>query len=119
MSYIDCTKSRLAKYRTSTENNLEQTCYYAQTKKDRLYNQFLARNLNENPYDLTLTIDRVTNTLEKARQNPNNISNDGRNNLLKKEKNGHEPDAGTTEQNDKGDDKGKAKRKKGPQFLLL
>ena len=59
---IDCTKSGPTKYRTDAENNLEQTCYYAQKKKDRLYNKFLARNLNENPYDLTLTIDCVTKT---------------------------------------------------------
>ena len=67
---IDCTKSGLSKYRTNADNNLEQTCYYAQKKKDTVCNKFSARNLNENPYDLTLTIDRVTKTLEKTRQKP-------------------------------------------------
>ena len=72
---IDYTKSGPAKYRTDAENNIKQTCYYAQKKKDRLYNKFSARNLNENSHDLTLTIDCVTKTLEKARQKPYEITN--------------------------------------------
>ena len=34
-------------------------------KKDRIYNWFLARKLNENENDLTFTFDCVTNSLEK------------------------------------------------------
>ena len=113
---IDCTKSGLAKYRTNADNNLEQTCYYAQKKKDRLYNKFSARNLNENSYDLTLTIDCVTKTLEKARQKPYDITNDS---LPMNEKNGRELSAGATERNDKGDDRSRAKERKRPRFLLL
>ena len=116
---IDCRKSGPAKYRTSVENNLEQTFYYAQKKKDRLYNKFSARNLNENPYDLTFTIDRVTKTLEKARQKLYDITNGNDNNLVKNEKNEREPDTGTAERNDRGDDSGGAKERKRPRFLLL
>ena len=60
---IDCGKSGPAKYRTNPDNNLTQTCYYAQKKKDRLFDKFIAQNLNENKQKLTFTIDT---TLEKA-----------------------------------------------------
>ena len=90
-----------------------------QKKKDRFDNKFLARNLNENRYDLTLTIDHVTKALEKARQKPYDLVQSDGGNLTKNEKNGSEPDSGTTEQNDKGDDKGRSKGRKRPRFLLL
>ena len=64
---IDCTKTGPAKYRTDAENNIEQTCYYAQ-KNDRIYNRLPARNLNEDVNDLTFTIDRVRKSIEKMRQ---------------------------------------------------
>ena len=45
---IDCGKSGLSKYRTEADNNLKQTCYFAQKKKDRLFDEFTAVNLNQN-----------------------------------------------------------------------
>ena len=110
---IDCTKRGPSKYRTNADNNLEQT------KKDTVCNKFSARNLNENPYDLTLTIDRVTKTLEKTRQKPYGLIQSDGDNLTKNEKDGREPDSGTAERNDKGDDRGREKGRKRPQFLLL
>ena len=112
----DCTESGPAKYRTDAENNLEQTCYYAQKKKDRLYNKFSTWNLNENSYDLTLTIDRVTKTLEKTRQTLYETTNDS---LPTNEKDGREPDAGAAERNDNRIYRDRAKGRKRPRFLLL
>ena len=60
---IDFGKSGPAKCRTNADNNLTQTCYYTQKKKDRLFDKFITQNLNENNQKLTLTIDT---TLEKA-----------------------------------------------------
>ena len=45
---IDCGKSGPSKYRTEADNNLTQTCYYGQKKKDRIFNKFTATNLNPN-----------------------------------------------------------------------
>ena len=35
---IDCGKSGPAKYRTQADNNIQQTCFFSQKKKDRLFN---------------------------------------------------------------------------------
>ena len=113
---IDCTKSCPAKYRTEAESNIEQTCYYTQKKKDRLYSKFSARNLNENQNDLKFTTDRIAKSLEKPRQKPYETTND---NLTTNVKDGLESDTGDTKQNDNGDDRGGTKGRKRPGFLLL
>ena len=43
---IDCGQSGPAKYRTQADNNVEQTCFFSQKKKDRLFDRFTARNHN-------------------------------------------------------------------------
>ena len=45
---IDCRESGPAKYRTDADRNLEQFPYYGQNKKDRLFNKFLAKKVNQN-----------------------------------------------------------------------
>ena len=77
---------------------------------------FITSSRPENPYDLTLTIDRMTKTLEKARQKPYEKTNDS---LPTNERDGCKPDTATAERNDKGDDRCSAKGRKRPQFLLL
>ena len=49
---INCRKSGPAKYRTKANSNFEQFCYYGQIKKDRLFNKFLAKNVNQNENSL-------------------------------------------------------------------
>ena len=44
---MDCRNSGPAKYRTNADNDFEQFCYYAQKKKDRLYNKFLAKRIDK------------------------------------------------------------------------
>ena len=41
---IDCVQSGPAKYRTQADNNIQQTCFFSQKKKDRLFNRFTANN---------------------------------------------------------------------------
>ena len=45
---IDCRKSGPAKYRTHTDNNFDQICYYGQNKKDKLLNKFSAKRMQQN-----------------------------------------------------------------------
>ena len=56
---IDCRKSGPAKYTTNTDNNLEQFYYYGQNKKDRLFNEFLAKRVEQNNNLLVFQVDIV------------------------------------------------------------
>ena len=42
---IDCGKSGPPKYRTEADNNVRQTCFFSQKKKDRVFDRFTAHNL--------------------------------------------------------------------------
>ena len=42
---IDCGKSGPSKYRTEAGNNVRQTCFFGQKKKDRVFDRFAAHNL--------------------------------------------------------------------------
>ena len=54
---VDCGKNGPAKYRTETDDNLNQTCYFGK-KKDRIFNKLTATNLNPSSCDnLTFTIE--------------------------------------------------------------
>ena len=63
---IDYRKSGPAKYRTKADNNFEQFCYFHQNKKDRLFNTFLAKRVEENNNSLVFKIDSVTNTTKNG-----------------------------------------------------
>ena len=58
---IDCRKSGPAKYRTDADSNFEQFCYYGQNKKDRLFNKFLAKKVDQNENSLVFQIKSVIN----------------------------------------------------------
>ena len=60
-STIDCRKSGPAKYRTNADSNFEKFCYYGQNKKDRLFNKFLAKRVEQNNNSLVFQIDSATN----------------------------------------------------------
>ena len=63
---IDCRKSGPAKYRTDADSNFEQFCYYGQNKKDRLFNKFLAKKVNQNENLLVFQIDSVINVTKNG-----------------------------------------------------
>ena len=56
---IDCRKSGPEKYRTDADSNFEPFCHYKQNKKDRLFNSFLAKKVNQNENLLVFQIDSV------------------------------------------------------------
>ena len=66
---IDCGKSGPSKYRTEPNNNLTQTCYFAQ-KKDRLFNRFTGTNLNPDRCELIFIIETSTQNTIKERHLP-------------------------------------------------
>ena len=59
---IECKKSGLSKDRTNVEGNFEQFCDYGQNKKDRLYNKFLAKKIDEKNDCLVFQIDSLVKT---------------------------------------------------------
>ena len=71
---IDCGQSGPAKYRTQGDNNIQQTRFCSQKKKDRLFNKFTANNLeSDNKNDLLFTIEMThKNNSIKERHLPYN-----------------------------------------------
>ena len=63
---IDCRKSGPAKYRTDADSNFEQFCYYGQNRKDRLFNKFLAKKVDQNENLLVFQIDSVINVTKNG-----------------------------------------------------
>ena len=58
---IACRKSGPAKYSADADSNFEQFCYYGQNKKDRLFNEFLAKKVDQNENLSVFQIDSVIN----------------------------------------------------------
>ena len=48
---IDCGKSGPSKYRTEADNNVQQTCFFSQKKKDRVFDRFTSHNLEPDNRD--------------------------------------------------------------------
>ena len=63
---IDCRKSGPAKYRAEINSNFEQFCYYGQGKKDRLFNKFLAKKVDQNENSLVFQIGSVINITKNS-----------------------------------------------------
>ena len=63
---IDCRKSGPAKYGTDANSNFEQFCYNGQSKKDRIFNKFLAKKANQNENSLVFQIDSVMNVTQNG-----------------------------------------------------
>ena len=92
---IDCGKSGPSKYRTEADNNVRQTCFFSQKIKDRVFNRFIAHNLEpDNRDSLVFKIELSDMNSIKERHLPYNLlsltkssgdnyndnrSNDGRN----------------------------------------
>ena len=70
---IDCDKSSLSKYRTEADNNARQTCFFSQTKKDRVFDRFTSHNLEpENRDSLIFKIELTDKNRIKERHLPYN-----------------------------------------------
>ena len=63
---IDCRKSGPAEYRTDADSNFEQFCYYGQNRKDRLFNKFFVKKVNQNENLLPFQIDIVINVTKNG-----------------------------------------------------
>ena len=63
---IDCRKAGPEKYRTDAVSNFEQFCYYGQNKKDRLFNKFLTKKVDQNKNLLVFQIDSVINVTKNG-----------------------------------------------------
>ena len=63
---IDCRKAGPEKYRTDAVSNFEQLCYYGQNKKDRLFNKFLTKKVDQNKNLLVFQIDSVINVTKNG-----------------------------------------------------
>ena len=111
---IDCTKTGLAKHRTTLKITLNRRATTLR-KQDRICNRFLFRNLNEDVSDLTFAIDCVTKSIKKMREKPYKTNRE----RIADMQDGHEQTTESTQQHDKGDNRGGAKRGKRPKFLLL
>ena len=66
---IDCRKSGPEKYRTEANSNFEQFCYYGESKKERLFDKFLAKKLNQNRNSLVFQIDSVVKVTKNGETN--------------------------------------------------
>ena len=63
---VDCRKSVPAKYRTKANSNFEQFCYYGQSKRDRLFNKFLGKKVDQNENSVVFQIDSVINVTKNG-----------------------------------------------------
>ena len=63
---VDCRKSVPTKYRTKANSNFEQFCYYGQSKRDRLFNKFLGKKVDQNENSAVFQIDSVINVTKSG-----------------------------------------------------
>ena len=63
---IDYRKTGHTKYRTEANSNFEQFCYYGQSKRDRLFNKVLTKNVDKNRNLLDFQIDNVINVTKNG-----------------------------------------------------
>ena len=68
---IDCGKSGPSKYRTEADNNVQQTCFFSQKKKDRIFYRFTSHNLESGNRDsLIFKIELIDKNSIKERDLP-------------------------------------------------
>ena len=68
---IDCRKSGPSKYRTEADNNVQQTCFFSQKKKDRVFGRFILHNLEPGNRDsLIFKIELIEKNSIKERHLP-------------------------------------------------
>ena len=71
---IDCGKSGPSKYRLEAGNNVRQTCFFSQNKKDRVFDRFTSHNLDPGNRDsLIFKIELSDKNSIKERHLPYNL----------------------------------------------
>ena len=120
---IDCGKSGPSKYRTEADNNVQQTCFSNQKKKDRVFDRFTLHNLEPGNSDsLIFKIELTDKNSIKERHLPYNqllskgngnvqVNDDNRSN---DRRNFHRKSAENERVDKKYSDRDAAKRRKGP-----
>ena len=86
---IDCDKSGPSKYRKEAGNNVRQTCFFSQKKKDRVFDRFTSHNLEpDNSDSLIVKIELTGKNSIKERHLPyNRLLSKGEGNVQVKEDN--------------------------------
>ena len=91
---IDCSKSGPSKCRTEAHNNVRQTCFFSQKKKDRVFGGFTSHNLEpDNRDSLIFKVELSDKNSVKGQHLPYNLlsfsksSGDGRDNIDNKSNN--------------------------------
>ena len=86
---IDCGKSGPSKYRTEADNNVRQTCFFSQYKKDRVFDRFTSHNLEpDNTDSLIFKIELSDKNSIKERHLPyNQLLSKGNGNVQVKDDN--------------------------------
>ena len=86
---IDCGKSCPSKYRTEAENNVQQTWFFSQKKKDRVFDRFTLHNLEpDNRDSLIFKIELTDKNSINERQLPyNQLLSKGNSNVQVKDDN--------------------------------
>ena len=119
---IDCRKSGPAKYRTDADSNFEQFCYYGQNKKDRLFNKFLAKKVNQNENLLVFQIDSVINVTKNGETKIYKAVQELKNLVKQNDGNERSSDRSKTSEQSKFADReyygGQKKNGRKPRFLL-
>ena len=70
---IDCGKSGQSKYRAEADNNMQQTCFFSQKKKDMVFDRFTSHNLEpDNRDSLIFKIELTNKNSIKERHLPYN-----------------------------------------------
>ena len=86
---IDCGKSGPSKYGTEADNNVQQTCFFSQKKKDRVFDRFTSHNLEpDNRDSLIFKIELTDKNSIKERHLPyNQLLSKGNGNVQVKDNN--------------------------------
>ena len=86
---IDCGKSGPSKYGTEADNNVQQTCFFSQKKKDRVFDRFTSYNLEpDNRGSLIFKIELTDKNSIKERHLPyNQLLSKGNGNVQVKDNN--------------------------------
>ena len=125
---IDCGKSGPLKYRTEADNNVQQTCFFSQKKKDRVFDRFTSHNLEpDNRYSLIFKIELSDKNSIKEQHLPyNQLSSKGNGNVQVKDDNRSDDRRnfqGKSAENEtdvkRCCDRDGAKNKKRPRFLVF
>ena len=111
----DCGQSGPAKYRTEADNNVQQTCFFSQKKKDRLFDRFVANNLNRDNLIFTIETTDKNHSIKERHLPYDQLFEKSNDKVQEKSENDR---ATTTASTDRLDHRHGAKSRKLPRFLF-